>query len=155
MRLSIDPSEIHSLISPSGEQTGIHICDLEVASCSPDTLVEFTMHGYMGEQSQLNSVKKILQSGNRTIVFWSDGTKTIVKRADDEEDNPYVAFTAALAIKTYGNNSQVKSIIDHKLEIRAKIDGKTKVVEDYESRKRNRKWLKNHLKEKSHEQKTD
>ena len=39
---------------------------------------------------------RILKSGNRTIVFWNDGEKTIVKRADGEPDNTYVAFTAAL-----------------------------------------------------------
>ena len=32
---------------------------------------------------------RILKSGNRTIVFWSDGTKTVVKRAEDEPDNDY------------------------------------------------------------------
>lgn len=56
--------------------------------------------------------KRILKSGNRTIVFWQDGTKTIVKRADDEAESGYAAFTAALAIKLYGSNSAVKRIVD-------------------------------------------
>ena len=54
---------------------------------------------------------RILKSGNRTIVFWSDGTKTVVKRAEDEPDNDYEAFTAALGIKIFGSNSQLKKII--------------------------------------------
>lgn len=56
--------------------------------------------------------KRILKSGNRTIVFWSDGTKTVVKRADDEEDNDYAAFTAALGIRLYGSNSALKRIVE-------------------------------------------
>ena len=60
--------------------------------------------------------KRILRSGDRTIVFWEDGTKTIVKRAEDEPDNDYTAFTAAFAIKLFGSNSALKRMIDKKLE---------------------------------------
>ena len=55
--------------------------------------------------------KKIIKSGDRTIVFWKDDTKTIVKRSDDTPDDLYSAFCAALAIKIYGSNSQVKKIL--------------------------------------------
>lgn len=60
--------------------------------------------------------KRILRSGPATIVFWEDGTKTVVKRASVQPDNPYDAFTSALAIKVFGSNSQVKSVIKHKTE---------------------------------------
>lgn len=60
---------------------------------------------------------RILVSGNRTIVFWADGTKTIVKRADDENDSIYAAYTAALAIKIYGSNSKLKKIIADRMEV--------------------------------------
>ena len=59
--------------------------------------------------------KKILKSGPCTIVFWQDGTKTMVRRADDEVDNDYSAFTAALAIKIFGSNSAVKRTVKNKL----------------------------------------
>ena len=58
--------------------------------------------------------KKILKNGNATIVFWEDGGKTVVKRAEGEEDNDYAAFTAALAIKLYGSNSRLKKMIEKK-----------------------------------------
>lgn len=57
------------------------------------------------------SPERILRSGNRMIVFWKDGTKTIVKRAEDEADSDYAAFTAALGIKLFGSNSALKRII--------------------------------------------
>ena len=57
------------------------------------------------------AVKKIITQGIATVVFWEDGTKTVVKRADDEPDSVYAAFTAALAIKCYGSNSAVKRIV--------------------------------------------
>lgn len=85
---------------------------------------------------------RILQSGNRVIVFWDDGSKTVVKRSDDTDDDIYGAFTAALAIKVYGSNSQVNRIIDRKHEHIDKVNGKPYVVSDYEKRKRVRKWMK-------------
>ena len=68
--------------------------------------------------------KRILKSyspkGDCTIVFWMDGTKTIVKRAKDEPDNTYNAFVSALAIKLFGNNSKLQRTIKRKLEVQIK-----------------------------------
>ena len=56
--------------------------------------------------------KKIIRSGDCTIVFWDDDTKTIVRKsADTADDSLYTAFTAALAIKLYGSNSRLKKLI--------------------------------------------
>ena len=63
------------------------------------------------------SPTRILRSGDRTIVFWNDGTKTIVKRSPDEADNDYAAFTAALGIRMYGSNSALRRMIRNKIQI--------------------------------------
>ena len=55
--------------------------------------------------------KRILRHGPATIVFWKDGTKTIVKLSEGEEDNEYSAFTAALAIRIFGSNSKLKKMV--------------------------------------------
>lgn len=57
------------------------------------------------------SVKKILKNGDYMTVLWADGTKTIVKRAADEPQSDYAAFTAALGIKAFGSNSALKRIV--------------------------------------------
>lgn len=55
---------------------------------------------------------RILRSGPATIVFWEDGTKTVVKFcAGETEDSAYAAFTAALAIKIFGSNSKLKKLV--------------------------------------------
>ena len=56
--------------------------------------------------------KKIIYNGPATIVFWNDGTKTIVKRSEKDTDNKYNAFCAALAKKIYGSNSKITSIVN-------------------------------------------
>ena len=72
---------------------------------------------YNSSEKKAYEVKRILKSGDRTIVFWMDNTKTIVKRCEDVEDNDYAAFTAALAIKMFGTNSALKRMIKNKLEV--------------------------------------
>lgn len=54
---------------------------------------------------------RILHNDPATIVFWDDGTKTIVKRAEGQEHNPYFAFCSALAKKIFGNNSSVNKLV--------------------------------------------
>lgn len=55
----------------------------------------------------ISAVKQILISDKCTIVFWLDGTKTIVRCAAGSQFNVYHAFTAALAKKIYGSNSKL------------------------------------------------
>lgn len=57
---------------------------------------------------------KIIRSGPMTIIFWDDGTKTKVRRAEGTQDDPYLAFCAGLAKKIYGNNTRVKKLIYEK-----------------------------------------
>ena len=63
------------------------------------------------KERQIPGVSRIAKNGAATIVFWDDGTKTVVKRAEDEPESDYAAFTAALGIKCYGSNSAVKRIV--------------------------------------------
>ena len=60
-------------------------------------------------------VKKIIFSGPKTIVLWSDGTKTIVSMSKDElRFDPEAAFCAAYTKKMFGTNSKIKRIIKEK-----------------------------------------
>lgn len=58
--------------------------------------------------------ERILRNGPATVVFWVDGTKTVVKPGPNVTPNDYDAFTAALAIKVFGNNSHLKKLIKAK-----------------------------------------
>ena len=55
--------------------------------------------------------KKIIYNGPATIVFWMDGSKTVVKCAEMDHYNRYNAFCAALAKKLFGSNSKVNRIV--------------------------------------------
>lgn len=61
------------------------------------------------------AVKKIISNGPATIVFWNDGTKTIVKRDNYDEDDLYDAVANALAKKIFGSTSKFHKTIDKKI----------------------------------------
>ena len=84
------------------------------------------------EMPEIPLALKILRSGRATIVFWADGTKTVVKRAEDEKDSVYAAFTAALGIKIFGSNSQLSRFIKSKIEYQEVKKEKTPTAEEQE-----------------------
>lgn len=59
-------------------------------------------------------VDRIIFSPPATIVFWKDGTKTVVKCAKGEPFSEYNGFAAALLKKVFGSNSAVKKLIQRK-----------------------------------------
>lgn len=56
-------------------------------------------------------VKRIIFNNPATIVFWTDGTKTVVKCCEGEKFSEYYGFLAALGKKVYGSNSTVQRIV--------------------------------------------
>ena len=79
--------------------------EIEYCKCEPDPLNQYSIIHFSAVP------KRIIKNGPAMVVFWKDGTKTIVKRKKGEPDNVYHAFTAALAKKIFGSNSKVNSIV--------------------------------------------
>ena len=65
-------------------------------------------------------VKDIIFNPPATIVFWNDGTKTVVKCTKGVEFNPYYGFCAAVCKKLYASNSQLNKMISEQWEISKK-----------------------------------
>ena len=61
-------------------------------------------------------VDHIIYNNPATIVFWKDGTKTVVKCMEGTTFNPYYGFVCALAKKVYGSNSLINRIVDEYTE---------------------------------------
>jgi len=57
-------------------------------------------------------VDRIIFNPPATIVFWKDGSKTVVKCHGDQTFNPYYGFCAALAKHIYKSNSAVNRMVD-------------------------------------------
>ena len=83
-------------------------------------VISLDEHGIL---TQFYTPERILKSNNATVVFWADGEKTVVKCNPETIPDDYSAFTAALAIRIYGNNSRLKKLLKEKTviqEIKAK-----------------------------------
>lgn len=63
-------------------------------------------------------VKEIIYHDAATIVYWTDGTKTVVKCNENDEYSEYAGFIAAVAKKMYGGANAINRLIDSKKVIR-------------------------------------
>lgn len=85
-----------------------------------------------------DSIKKVIYNDPATIIFWSDGTKTIVKCMEDEDYDPEKGFMAAVTKKVFGDKygwvlrHHVKPAMEHEKKVDALMDS----VDDFASRKR-------------------
>ena len=91
------PCVLHLGIDEHNECTGINIEQLNINIRPLDSLFE---------------IKKVIQNGNATIVFWADKTKTVVKRKEYDDNDVYAAVAQALAKKIYGSTGIFHKIID-------------------------------------------
>ena len=54
---------------------------------------------------RIPEIKNVIFNDPATIVFWEDGTKTVVKCQDDDEFDPEKGLAMAIVKKAYGNKS--------------------------------------------------
>ncbi len=106
------------LITKGGDEYSVSV---DVLNCSPDTLVSFEgcinralpyasgIHRCLAKGLYVNKsigtpeIKNVIFNDPATIVFWEDGTKTVVKCQDGDEFDPEKGLAMAIAKKAYGN----------------------------------------------------
>jgi hypothetical protein len=71
----------------------LKVCQFMVEDASKNVKKTFTP----------DSIKKVIYNDPATIIFWSDGTKTIVKCMEDEDYDPEKGFMAAVTKKVFGD----------------------------------------------------
>lgn len=86
-----------------------------------DTVKKYVMEDVMRTheifcKSLVPNPTKIIYNPPATIVFWTDGTKTVVKCCEEDEYNEYYGFLCALGKKIFGTNRHLKKMIDEKAE---------------------------------------
>ncbi len=70
---------------------------------------------------------RIIYSGPKTIVFWPDGTKTIVSLMEGQEHDDYTAYCAAVVKKMFGATHKAKKFIE---SVAVRPEPKPKKVEE-------------------------
>lgn len=75
-----------------------------------------------------DSIKKVIYNDPATIIFWSDGTKTIVKCMEGEDYDPEKGFMAAVTKKAFGYKygwimrHHVKPAVENEKKVSALMD---------------------------------
>ena len=74
--------------------------------CYDDIVTPRDLLNYMYgmNSSHIPEIKNVIFNDPATIVFWEDGTKTVVKCQDGDEFDPEKGLAMAIAKKAYGNN---------------------------------------------------
>jgi hypothetical protein len=57
-------------------------------------------------------IAKIVFNNPATIVFWEDGTKTVVKCMEGQEFNEYYGVACAIMKRFFGNNSKASAFVE-------------------------------------------
>ena len=60
------------------------------------------------------SIEKIIFNDPVTVVFWSDGDKTLVRCNENDKFSEYYGVVAAITKKFVGNAKKIRKIIDEK-----------------------------------------
>lgn len=86
----------------------IPFCDLDCSECDMcDDKEEDEAPMMWG----IPDVSRIIFNDPATIVFWEDGTKTVVKAMDCDRFDKYAGFMAACMKKMFGSTSRAKAIM--------------------------------------------
>lgn len=63
---------------------------------------------------------RIIRHGIATAVFFDDGSKTVVRLKDGDQDDIYDALCAAIAKRVVGSSAEIKRLLDSVEYVREK-----------------------------------
>ena len=86
----------------------IPFCDLDCDCCGFCDEDDFDDEPMMWG---IPDVDRVIFSPPATIVFWADGTKTVVKAMEGEKYEKYAGFAMACMKKLFGSTSRAKAIM--------------------------------------------
>lgn len=75
----------------------------------------YTFNNIAAEKRVLN-IKNVIFNDPATIVFWEDGTKTVVQTREDDEFDPEKGLAMAISKKMLGNNYEYYNVFKHWLK---------------------------------------
>ena len=90
------------MVGGPGSQASLRVEAITLAKEERDKLTNVYHGRSNGKQSYYTKIKRVIFSDPATIVFWEDGTKTVVK-AHNEEFDPEKGLAMAVCKRVYGD----------------------------------------------------
>lgn len=123
------PKEVFNALSLMFKHTNYGYVDTDIASW-------YSIHQYcVNDVDCINElysrrkheIKKVIFNEPATIVFWADGTKTVVKCSKDDEFDPEKGLAMAIAKKFFGNENGYSKNIKKWVDIYEDKDAGTNI----------------------------
>ena len=104
----IDKTKPYALVIPSNRYTMMFNCiNKNDSTAKHSTLIP---ESSLKSTNYLPEIKNVKFNGPATIVFWADGTKTVVKCQDGDDYSEEVGLAMCIAKKVFGNTSKYNDI---------------------------------------------
>lgn len=111
----IPVSETKETVTKDIPDEEIPFCDLDCSECDLCQEECFDCELECDEEEPMMwgipDVDRIIFNPPATIVFWDDGTKTVVKCMEDQPYEKYAGFAMACMKKMFGSTSRAKAIM--------------------------------------------
>ena len=88
------------------------LCQEECFDCETECDCELEFEEEDPMMWGIPDVDRIIFNSPATIVFWDDGTKTVVKCMEDQPYEKYAGFAMACMKKMFGSTSRAKAIMN-------------------------------------------
>ena len=91
----------------------IPFCDMDCDACDPE--FDDWDNNDLNDDPHfwgIPDIDSVVFNPPATIVFWDDGTKTVVKCAEGQEFERYAGFSAAVMKKLFGTTAVAKEIME-------------------------------------------
>ena len=74
--------------------------------------IEALLHWFMDEHVfNVSPVKKVVFNDPATVVYWIDGSKTVVKRSEDDEWDPEKGLLLCFMKRMFGNTGRYNDVL--------------------------------------------
>ena len=104
----IDKTKPYTLVIPSNRHTMLFNCiNKNDSTTERSTLIPKSSPK---PANYLHEIKNVKFNGPATIVFWADGTKTVVKCQDGDDYSEEVGLAMCIAKKVFGNTSKYNDV---------------------------------------------
>jgi len=99
-------------INPSTDvRSTTSITKPRISDCGP-TCLSNVIGEYIGVIFHDLKIKKIIFNPPATVILWEDGTKTVVKCAEDDEFNPETGVAMCYVKKIYGSRHAFSKMVE-------------------------------------------
>ena len=106
----IDKTKPHTLVIPSDRYTMMFNCINKNNSTTKFASATLIPKAVPKPTNYLPEIKNVKFNGPATIVFWEDGTKTVVKCQDGDDYSKEVGLAMCVVKKVFGNTSKYNDI---------------------------------------------